>query len=55
MLGKLEGSKKRGRPNMRGIDSLKEATVSSLQELSRTVDDRTFWRSLVHRVAINWR
>ena len=40
-LGKVEGSRKR-RSNMRWIVSLKEATGLSLQELNRTVDDRTF-------------
>ena len=35
MLGKVEGSRKRGRPNMRWIDSIKEAIGMSLQELNR--------------------
>lgn len=38
MLGKTEGSSKRARLNMREIDSLKEATGLSLQELSRAVE-----------------
>lgn len=38
MLEKIEGSRKRGRPNVRWIDSLKEAIGMSLQELSRAVD-----------------
>ena len=42
MLGRAEGSRKRGRPNMRWIDSIKEAIGMSLQELSRAVEDRTF-------------
>lgn len=41
MLGKLESSRKRGRPNMRGIDSIKEAVGMSPQELSKVVEDRT--------------
>lgn len=41
MLGKTEGSKKRGRPNTRWIDSIKEARGASLQELSGAVEDRT--------------
>ena len=52
MVGKAEGSRKRGRPNRRWIDSLKEATSLSLQEQSRVVEDRTFWKSLIHRVAV---
>ena len=38
MLGKVEGSRKRGRQNTRWVDSLKEATRLSLQELSLRID-----------------
>ena len=41
MLAKAEGSRKRGRPNMRWIDSIKEATDMSLQELNWAAEDRT--------------
>lgn len=51
MLGKIEGSRKRGRPNIRGTDSIKEATGISLQKLSKAAEDRTLWTSLIHRVA----
>ena len=51
MLGKVEGSRKRGRPNMRWIDSIKEAIGMSLQKLSRTVEYRTLKTSLINRVA----
>ena len=53
MLGKVEGSRKIGRPNKRWIIFLKETTGMSLQELSRAVVDRAFWRSLVHRVIVS--
>ena len=43
-LGKVEGSGKRGRPNRRWMDSLKEDTGLRLQELGRAVEDRSFWR-----------
>ena len=43
MLGKVEGSRKGGRPSMGGIDSITEAIGTSLQELSRTCGDRTLW------------
>ena len=49
VLGKVEGSR-RGRPNMRWTDSLKETTGLGSQELSRTAEDRTFWRALIHKV-----
>ena len=51
MLRKIEGSSKRGRPNMRWTDSIKEAIVTSRQELSRAVEHRTLWTSFVHRVS----
>ena len=54
MLGKVEGSRKRGRPNMRWIDSIKEAIGMSLQKLSRAVEDRRLWTSLIHRVTRCW-
>ena len=34
---------------MRWIDSVEEATGVSLQELSRAVEGRTLWTSLIHR------
>ena len=40
MLGKIEGSRKGGRPNVRWIDSTKETTGVSLQQLSRASEDR---------------
>ena len=49
MLGKVEGSRKR-RPNMRWIDSIKEAIGMSLEELSRAVEDRTLWAALIRQV-----
>ena len=50
MLGKVEGSRKRGRANTRWADSLKGTTGLSPQELSRAVEDRTFWRLLIQQV-----
>lgn len=40
MLRKTEGSRKRGRPNMRWIDFIKEAVGTNLQELSRAAEDK---------------
>lgn len=51
MLGKTEGSSKRARLNMREIDSLKEATGLSLQELSRAVEDGTLRTASIHGLA----
>ena len=55
MLGKVEGSRKRGRPNTRWIDWLKEATGLSLQELDGAIEDRAFCRLLIQSAAINQR
>ena len=51
MLGKTEGSRKRGRPHMRWIDFIEEAIGMRLQELSRAVEDRTSWTALIHMVS----
>lgn len=48
--GKIEGSKKKGRPNRRWVDSIKRATNMILQALSRAVEDRTLRTSLIHWV-----
>ena len=42
MVGKVEGSRRRGRSNTRWTDSLKEATGLSLQELRRTMNSPSF-------------
>ena len=52
MLGKVEGSRKRGRPDMRWVDSLKVTTDISLQKQSGAVEDTTFWGLYIHGVAI---
>ena len=51
MLGKVDGNRKRKRKTK----YKKEATGLRLQKQSRAVEDRTFWRSLIHMVAIKWR
>ena len=51
ILEKIEGSRKRGRPNIRWIDSIKEAIGMNLQELSWTTEDRTLCISLIGGVA----
>uniref|UniRef100_A0A670JQE1 ribonuclease H n=1 Tax=Podarcis muralis TaxID=64176 RepID=A0A670JQE1_PODMU len=50
MLGKMEGTRKRGRQRMRWLDSVLEATNMSLTKLREAVEDRSAWRALVHGV-----
>lgn len=50
MLGKIEASRKRGRPSMRKTNSMKDAVVVSPRELSRAAEDRTPRTCLVHGV-----
>ena len=51
MLGKTEGSRKRGRPNMRWLNCTKKAIGVSLKEVSRAIEGRTLWTSLIRRIA----
>lgn len=44
---------KKGRLNITWIYSIKEAMVISLQELSRALENRTLWASLIHMVIRN--
>ena len=54
MLGKIESTQRENRgPKMRQVDPIKKAIGMCLQELSRAVEDRTLWTSLIHRVTRN--
>ena len=44
---KMEGSREKGRPIVRWVDSMKGSTGMSLQELIRASEDRAFWTSLL--------
>lgn len=50
MLGKIEGTRRRGRQGMRWIDGITEVMDSKLESLREIVQDRRNWRSLVHGV-----
>lgn len=47
-----QGGKRKRKSNMRLIDSVKEVMAFIWQDLSKAVNDKTFRRSLIHRVAI---
>ena len=52
VLRKIKGSRKRRKPNIRWIDSLKEWTGLSLQEMSMAVKEKILQRSHIHKVTI---
>jgi len=53
MLGKVEGHRKQGKPRMRWLDSIKEATGLRLEDLRETVQDGKKWRMLVEEKTRN--
>jgi len=53
MLGHVEGRRKQGKPRMRWLDSIKEATGLQLEDLREAVQDRKKWRTLVEEKTRN--
>jgi len=53
MLGQVEGHRKQGKPRMRWLDNIKEATGLRLEDLREAVQDRKKWRTLVEEKTRN--
>ena len=53
MLGQVAGYRRQGKPQMRWLDSIKEATGLRLDALKEAVQDRKKWRMLVEEKTRN--
>jgi len=53
ILGRVAGHRRQGKPRMRWLDSIKEATGLRLEDIKEAVQDRKKWRTLVEEKTRN--
>ena len=54
MLGKIEGTRKRGKPRTRWLVGITDSMDMSLSELQEIVKGREAWHATVHGVTKSW-